>query len=144
MQSTTQPHRQAGSLMSFIAVGIVLLALVVGGVYVVKQRGQVGSGENGGEITAPVEQPVENQPADEQPAENQPNQTEQPQAQPQPAPQSPQPTPSQAPAQTPNTGPSSVAATGPQETLMISTLGVIVLTYYGVHYLQSRRKLSRR
>lgn len=48
MATTNYRHNETGSLATFIIVGVVLAALLVGGVFLAKQRGIIASNDNGG------------------------------------------------------------------------------------------------
>ncbi len=137
MKTITQ-NKQIGSVVTFVIAGVVLLALTIGGVYLAKQRGMLAStGGNQGSPqkndTTSGEKPVQkprNTPTEN--AQNQPQNT---------APRTPT-TPE--PTVTPRTGGQQqpeLPATGTEDYIMASTLAVVAVTYSGLHYFQSRRKV---
>lgn len=146
-------NKQAGGIVSFIIVALVLAGLLAGGLYLSKYQGRVtrendtrtpqvttqnedenkqenpgASGSNNEETgTASPSTPPANQPAPQQPAPRQP------------APSTPQPQRDRVA----NTGPSdTLPATGPGETAAV-TLAVSVLAFTGYKLFQSRRSLRR-
>lgn len=123
---------QGGSVLSFVVVGIILVGLVIGGVYGVRQL---------------LSQP---QPSEQTPVATQPEKTQQPQesapkpeekteapveTKPETAPQ-PQSTP--APIGTPAPAVNELPRTGPAENVAM-LIGLVFLTIASVSYVRSRR-----
>lgn len=121
---------QGGSVLGFVVIGIVMAALLVGGIFAMQQ-----SRITPGPTPAP-QQPNE-QPADQKPAEKPSEEKEKPA--PQPTPQSAQ---QQAPAQLPSNGPMhEMPQTGPVET-MASAIAVLLVSGVLIAYIRSRRQLA--
>lgn len=173
MNGTNEVSAERGALASFLIVGVLLAGLLMGGLYLAKARGntdgavpqdiaKIGNDEkkdenkdqNGAPATETTRVGEQSQSANPQgaaPQQQQPQQNQQQQGQTQSATTTaaPSATTAAAPETAPRTGATDTAetagvipATGVEE-LMITTLGVTALTYYGVMYLQSRRQLNR-
>lgn len=152
-----QQHRQQGGIIAYIIVGVVLLGLLAGGVYLAKHQARIA--RSGGEpvTQAPAEQGAEQQADDDRKSD----QEAQPQG------ESEQPAPSDDGAASPDatqpgdngngaapveggdgetgvpaTGPSSIAATGPEE-LVATLVAAAVLSGVSIAYVSSRRNLQR-
>lgn len=172
MTTTLGENKQTGSIVSFVLIGVVLVALFASGLYFAKQRGMIAAHQGATSDSAQQSENTQSdtatqgdsqtkeetkKPANEQqntsgsgggtstnpPATNQP--------------QTPQGTSGSAPGQAqpsqqapvvvaPRTGGQSsetIPATGFEDQVMVSTLGMTALVYGGVRYVQSRRRLSR-
>ena len=120
---------QGGSVVSFVVVGIVLVALVAGGIYVLQHR----SGTDSTEVTKTSNSPA---PSTAAPSGNTPAPT--PSSSVQPVPSSPK-----APDMTSEPTPASMPATGPSD-ILPGGIMVAILLGLVVAYMQSRqvRKLA--
>lgn len=146
-----QNHREQGGVIAYIIVGVVLLGLLAGGVYLAKQQARIArdSGEPG------TQAPAETQNGQE---ERQPPETQQPGEQdeettPAPAPRDDEtetgngaapvtPSDGDDDAAMPTTGPNNIAATGPED-FVASLVAVAVIGGASTAYLASHRHLLR-
>lgn len=143
MQNGTK--RQAGGILAFILIGLVLVALLGGGIYFSKQQGRVASRADtvatdttsADDKTSDTAQNGTTKGNDVEgtttpPAQSSPN-TSQPQAA-TPAPVTPAPTSATGTQAVPATGPSHIAATGPSDVIVpmvaLSLLVGGVISYY--------------
>lgn len=122
---------QGGSVVSFVVIGVVLVALVVGGVYTLRQR-------NG------VDTPVAVEPSASPSPTTAPSDSKSPA----PAPsQSTQPQPSTAPSgessSSSGTAPQDMPAAGPTDNLMTGGIVAAALVGIGVSYTRSRQAYNQ-
>lgn len=116
------------SVISYVLIGLALMALVVLGVVWAKNRSNsYAQKENGGGQQAPSA-PPQTQPAPNQPTTEQPGKDQQPTAADQPA---------------PTTGVQQVPATGAGNPIAFAG-AIAVAAYAGVYYIGSRRRLIGR
>lgn len=179
MATTNHHSKESGSLVTFIIVGIVLLGLTVGGIFLAKQRGETILANND---PGASEQAESNDNPQQAPAENeQENAEQQPEAQPAEE-GATNDEPVEAPADESTTGDNpdqndenqsaaganteqnnggttpqpevvvaprtggqaaQIPATGLEDHLLSSALAFTALTYGGIRYAQSRRRLSQ-
>ena len=122
---------QGGSVVSFVVIGVVLVALVIGGIYMLQHRGGTDTPEVA-KTNSPVPAPSASSSSAPAPSSSK-----------SPAPsKSVQPTPSSSPA--PSTGPvpENMPATGPSDILSGGVMAAILLGVV-VSYTQSRSARKR-
>jgi len=136
---------QFGGVAVFIVVGVVLAALLGGGIYLSKQQGRsarlAGAPTNGQQTPETENQPQEGSPSPEQTQPPVPNPSEQnpPQNQPQNPPSGGTQNPSPA---LPGTGPTHIAETGPSD-MLVPLAGLSLGAAGVVSYRRSRARLVR-
>jgi outer membrane biosynthesis protein TonB len=122
---------QGGSVLGFVVIGVVMAALLVGGVFVMQRQ-------NNPNPTPTPQQPTQ-QPAEQKPAEKPTEDKSKPQPAPQPAPQQNQQAPSQLPSN--NASSHEMPQTGPVETLA-SAIAILFISGALISYVRSRRQLA--
>ena len=123
---------QGGSVVSFVVIGIILVALVVGGAYVLQHRNGTRSPEVA-KTTTPSSQSVSPSP----------NGSPAPSSSTSPVPsQSVQPAPSASPTPSSQPAPANMPATGPSDLLPSGIIAAILLGF-AVAYVQSRQARGR-
>lgn len=122
---------QGGSVLGFVVIGIVMAALLVGGIFVMQRQ-------NTPRPTPTPQQPTQ-QPEEQKPVEKPSEQKEKPAPAPQPAPQQDQQTPAQLPSN--NVTSHEMPQTGPVETLA-SAIAVLFVSGAVISYVRSRRSLA--
>lgn len=141
MQSDSD--RQAGNVIAFIIVGIVLAALLGLGIYVSKQQGRVASQTDTVSVNTSEKETddatTQNGQAGQDASDPAPSEgTPTPQSQAT-TPTAPVNTPQQ---QVPHTGPSSIASTGPAESA-VTALALGLITIGLLSYLRSQRSFRK-
>ena len=133
MQNATR--RQAGGIIVFLLIGLVLAALLGGGIYFSKQQGRVASRTDtvATDTTLDAAESGTNKESNaDTPSQSSPN-TSQPETS-TPAPTAPAPTSATGSQAVPSTGPSDIAATGPSDVIVpmlaLSLLAGGLISYY--------------
>ncbi|HMI08869.1 MAG TPA: hypothetical protein VK497_00525 [Candidatus Saccharimonadales bacterium] len=124
---------EGGSVLSFVVIGAILVLLLVGGTYFVRQKLFVSANSNG--QTPDTSQP---KPSDQTDTSKEPTKKDEPAKTPD-ASQPAQPAQPSSPQQnTASTPPAALPQTGPAETLSVA-IGAAFLTATSIAYLRSRR-----
>ena len=146
---------QSGGILVFVLVGMVLTALLAGGIYASKNQGRAAVVNQPTAVTTEPKAPNTTKP-DASPAPTTPKKDAPTQTTPQPAaPSNPTPTPKPTPAPSTtapapsqpsgiaNTGPSSIASTGPEDVLFtVVALSVIAATASAYRLSVQRMRLA--
>ena len=123
---------EGGSVLSFVVIGAILVLLLVGGTYFVRQKLSVNA-----ETASQTPDTSKSNPSDQTNTSKEPTKKDEPAK----TPESPKPTPAQPstpPQTTASTPPAALPQTGPAETFSI-VVGVALLTATFTAYVRSRR-----
>lgn len=117
-------NKQRGGVAAFVVVGVVLTALLAGGIYLSKNQGRTAVAGDSTTVNTPVKVTDTDKKQNDTPASTQNTPASTPS--PSPTQNNPQNTAASQPSGIANTGPTAIASTGPGDVL-ISTIAISVL-----------------
>lgn len=132
--------RQSGSVITFVVIGLVLTGLLLGGLYVSKERARNVATTDTSE-QKPTPAPSEDKDQDTAQNGTKPDTASENKPQTTTPPATTQPTPAPSAATVPGTGPSHIASTGAEDSILVRAIIVLAVGLSVTSYAVSRREL---